>query len=186
MKQLSSRNTGIVQRCARWKKTKTARVSSQMYLRLAAFVAVVSMSGPCSAEPLRPDAAREFVVGKLFAFNCFEGTRGSGRIYSDGSVAGSIQLRGAGEPRYVTLPPSTLQVKGESYCASVAGIPFEPCFEVDRLNVEKFRGSLLGVRWAFCEFTKGSEPPATVDRARTARSSKPLSLAPPLMATRAN
>jgi hypothetical protein len=43
-------------------------------------------AGSACAESLTPDAARRFVAGKLFAFNCFDGSRGEGRIYDDGSV----------------------------------------------------------------------------------------------------
>ena len=49
-------------------------------------------------------SARQFVLGKLFAFNCFDGSRGAGRIYTDGSVIGNIQFRGNGAIRYVMLP----------------------------------------------------------------------------------
>jgi hypothetical protein len=40
----------------------------------------------------------------LFAFNCFDGSRGAGRIHGDGSVIGTIQFRGAGPARMVSLP----------------------------------------------------------------------------------
>ena len=71
-----------------------------MCVRIAAGLMVV-LGGmlPAWSGELSPDEARRFVVGKLFAFNCFEGTRGAGRIQSDGSVVGSIQLRGAGPVR---------------------------------------------------------------------------------------
>ena len=41
----------------------------------------------------RADEARHFIAGKQFAYQCFEGTNGNGRIYPDGSVAGYIQIR---------------------------------------------------------------------------------------------
>lgn len=157
-----------------------------MHLRVALIIFIVCGVQPCAAETLLPAAVRDFVIGKLFDFHCFEGTRGSGRIFTDGSVAGTIQLKGTGQPRNATLPAGTLQVKGGFYCASLAGIPFEPCFEVDRVNSEKFRGSLLGSRWAFCEFTKGIESPVVAYRARLSRSSKPLQLAPSLIARSPN
>ena len=147
-----------------------------MNLRVALCIALVGTAQPCAAEKLLPDAVRDFVAGKLFAFNCFEGTQGSGRIYDDGSVAGTIQIRGVGAPRYVVLPPGTLRVKGESYCASVPPIPFEPCFEVDRLTPRTFRGAVLGFDWAFCHFTK--EPPITINKTVRAQPSQPLSLSP--------
>src|SRR5262249_8240751 len=64
------------------------------------------------AETLSPDAARRFVAGKLFAFNCFDGSRGAGRIYGDGSVIGTIQFRGAGPVRAVWLPAGRLRERG--------------------------------------------------------------------------
>ena len=44
------------------------------------------------AEDLNPEQARAFVVGKLFSYTCFEGTAGSGRIFADGSVVGTIKI----------------------------------------------------------------------------------------------
>ncbi len=48
------------------------------------------------------------MVGKLFTYQCFEGTRGAGRITDNGSVAGTIQFRGNGSTRYAMLPHNTL------------------------------------------------------------------------------
>ena len=54
-----------------------------MVTRLAILVLIFLAAGPACAESLPPpDAARRFVAGKLFAFNCFDGSRGSGRIYA--------------------------------------------------------------------------------------------------------
>src|SRR6185437_9823733 len=60
---------------------------------------------PASAGEMSATEARHFIVGKMFHYTCFEGTRGQGRIYPDGSVAGSIQVRGSGSMRYAVLPP---------------------------------------------------------------------------------
>src|SRR5262245_7188968 len=103
-----------------------------MSVRLAIVVAVLAAVAPATAEQLNADAARNFIAGKLFAFNCFDGTRGAGRIYSDGSAIGSIQIKGNGPVRHVALPAGTLRVKGQSYCASLRGLPIEPCFNVNR------------------------------------------------------
>ena len=46
-------------------------------------LAVLTASHPALAQTMSASEARTFVVGKLFTFNCFEGTKGSGRIYSD-------------------------------------------------------------------------------------------------------
>ena len=140
--------------------------------------------GPGAAEPLNADAARQFIAGKVFAFNCFDGTRGAGRIYDDGSVAGNIQLRGNGQPRYVVLPPGTLRVKGQAYCASVRGLPIEPCFKVDQTDPQSFRGSISGLSFAYCDFTRGSPRPATV-RTSWRRPAAPLPLHAPMVTAEA-
>ena len=61
-----------------------------MIARFAVVVATLLAASLACAETLSPDAARRFVAGKLFAFNCFDGSRGTGRIYGDGSVIGGI------------------------------------------------------------------------------------------------
>ena len=68
---------------------------------------------------MKPEEARRFIAGKLFAFNCFEGTRGAGRIYADGSVSGSIQFGGSGPVRNVRLPAS--------FRGSISGLGFAYC-----------------------------------------------------------
>src|SRR5258705_13528701 len=109
-------------------------------LMMVALILLAAVSA--CAESLTPDAARRFVTGKLFAFNCFDGSRGAGRIYSDGSVNGTIQFRGAGPARAVWLPAGTLRVRGEVVCASLQGMPFEPCFHLEKTGERSFRGSL--------------------------------------------
>src|SRR5258708_36754333 len=98
-------------------------------------VVVVSLLAAVSAraEVLSPEAARRFVNGKLFAFNCFDGSRGAGRIYGDGSVIGTIQFRGAGPVRAVWLPAGTLRARGEAGCAAVPGKPFRPCVPAEQV-----------------------------------------------------
>src|SRR5438034_11557143 len=73
-----------------------------MIARFAVVVATMLAASLACAEPLSPDAARRFVAGKLFAFNCFDGSRGAGHIYGDGSVIGTIQFRGVGPARTVS------------------------------------------------------------------------------------
>jgi hypothetical protein len=119
-----------------------------------AFVVGLLAANSALAEPMTAEAARRFVAGKLFAFSCFDGSRGAGRIYSDGSVIGTIQLRGAGAVRSVWLPAGTLRVKGEAVCAAIQGMPFEPCFKLDRTGDQSFRGSVSGFGIAYCDFTR--------------------------------
>lgn len=125
-----------------------------MIARFAIVVVTLLAAGPASAEPMNADAARRFVTGKLFAFNCFDGSRGAGRIYGDGSVIGSIQVHGSGPVRSVWLPAGTLRVRGEAVCASLKGMPFEPCFNLNKMDDRSFRGAVSGMGFAYCDFTR--------------------------------
>jgi hypothetical protein len=125
-----------------------------MIARFAIAVVALLAAGAASAETMTADAARRFVAGKLFAFSCFDGSRGAGRIYADGSVIGTIQHRGAGPTKAVWLPAGTLRVKGESVCASLQGMPFEPCFNLERMDDRSFRGSVSGLGFLYCDFTR--------------------------------
>jgi hypothetical protein len=136
--------------------------------------AVPAMAGEMSA-----DEARRFVMGKMFNYTCFEGTRGTGRVATDGSVVGSIQFRGKGEVRYANLPAGTLRVKGESVCASLRGMPIEPCFNLERIDNNSFRGSISGLGFAYCEFTRHHGRPAV---AHASNRAEPLRLRPSLTA----
>lgn len=140
-----------------------------MLKRIAIIVLGLVASTPAFSEQLKPEEARKFVTGKLFAFNCFEGTRGAGRIYADGSVAGAVQFQGAGPVRNVRLPAGTLQVKPESVCASMKGMPFQPCFNLTKTDQASFRGALSGLGFAYCDFNRksGRVDLATVTRSRT-------------------
>ena len=138
---------------------------------MAVIVLGLLASTPAFAEELKPEEARRFIAGKLFAFNCFEGTRGAGRIYADGSVAGSVQFGGSGPVRNVRLPAGTLQVKPEAVCASMQGLPFQPCFNLQKIDQASFRGSISGLGFAYCEFNRksGRVDLATMTRSRAAK-----------------
>jgi hypothetical protein len=147
-----------------------------MIARFAIVVVTVLTTWPAFAQTMTADMARRFVMGKLFAFNCFDGSRGAGRIYADGSVIGTIQFRGAGPVRSVWLPAGTLRVRGDSYCAALKGMAFEPCFELSRTSSQSFRGSLSGFSLAYCDFTRRVSVAGIGPRARSAG---PQSLAAP-------
>jgi hypothetical protein len=123
-----------------------------MIVRYAVIVLTFLAFSPASAESLDAEAARHFVLGKLFAFTCFDGSRGAGRVYDDGSVLGVIQLHGLGPVRSASLPPGTLRVKGNTVCASHNSMPIEPCFDLTRTGDQSFRGSVLGLDTAYCDF----------------------------------
>jgi hypothetical protein len=126
-----------------------------MIARFAVAMVALLAAGPASAETMSPDTARRFVAGKLFAYNCFDGTRGAGRIFADGSVVGTIQVRGGGPMKSVWLPAGTLRVKGGTYCASLPGSVIEPCFNLDRTDDQSFRGSVTGLGFfMYCDFTR--------------------------------
>ncbi len=107
---------------------------------------------PALAGQMTADEARRFVNGKVFAFTCFDGTRGAGRILDDMGAAGAVQFAGAGPVRHLRLPGNTLQVRGQAVCASIKGIPFEPCFNLDKKDERSFRGSVSGMGFAYCDF----------------------------------
>jgi len=124
-----------------------------MLVRSAILLAGLSIVVPATAAEMKPEDAKRFVSGKVFAYTCFEGTTGQGRIHTDGSVIGTISIRGAA-PRYVVLPPNTIRVSSEAICASVRGVAFQPCFNVNQTSQASFRGSLSGFGFAYCDFVR--------------------------------
>src|SRR3982074_2346026 len=115
-------------------------------------VAAGAVIVPALAGQMSADEARRFVSGKVFAFTCFDGTRGAGRVLDDMGAAGAVQFSGAGPVRHLRLPGNTLQVRGQAVCASIKGIPFEPCFNLDKKDERSFRGSVSGMGFAYCDF----------------------------------
>jgi hypothetical protein len=111
-----------------------------------------ALIAPALAGMMTADEARRFVAGKVFAFTCFDGTRGAGRILDDMGAAGAVQFAGAGPVRHIRLPGNTLQIRGQAVCASIKGIPFEPCFNLDKMDERSFRGSVSGMGFAYCDF----------------------------------
>lgn len=144
-------------------------------LRVAACMVGLLAALPAFAGEMTAEEARHFVIGKTFTYSCFEGTRGQGRVRADGSVVGSIQFQGAGKVRYAVLPPHTLQVKGGAVCATLRGLPFEPCFNLDKHDDHSFRGAISGLGFAACEFTRRPTRTAKTDHS-------PLHLRPSLTA----
>jgi hypothetical protein len=143
-----------------------------MLMRSAIVLAGLGIALPAAAVELKPEDAKRFVSGKMFAYTCFEGTTGQGRIHTDGSVIGTISIRGAA-PRYVVLPPNTIRVSSESICASVRGSGFQPCFNVNQTSQASFRGSLSGFGFAYCDFVRVNS------RVQMARSNSKIKIAHP-------
>jgi len=115
-------------------------------------ITAAAMIAPALGGMMNADEARKFVAGKVFVFTCFDGTRGAGRILDDMGAIGSVQFSGSGPVRHIRLPGNTLQIRGQAVCASIKGIPFEPCFNLDRKDEVSFRGSVSGMGFAYCDF----------------------------------
>lgn len=139
-------------------------------LGFAALTSAAIAPAPAAAQQLTAEQAREFVLGRMFSFNCFEGSKGAGRVYPDGSVAGMITLRD-NAPRFVRLPPNTLRMRGENVCGFVKGMTFEPCFDLVKTGHNSFRGSLAGVQTMWCDFvgTGGDRPQVASRRSKSKR-----------------
>jgi hypothetical protein len=122
-------------------------------------VAIVSLLAfsPALAEDLDAEAARRFILGKLFAFTCADGTRGAARIYDDGSVIGTIQFHDSAQPRPIWLPSETLKLTGEAVCGSLNRI--EVCFALSKTSEQSFRASVTGLDFAYCDFTERVRTP---------------------------
>jgi hypothetical protein len=134
-----------------------------MNARYAIVIVGLVAASPAVAENLTADAARRFVAGKFFEFSCFDGSRGAGRIYGDGSVLGTIQIHGTGPVQSVSLPSGTLKIKGGAVCASLESMPIQPCFNINKVDDQRFRGSVSGLDFAYCDFTRR---PTVVARSR--------------------
>jgi hypothetical protein len=126
-----------------------------MIARVMILIASLLATAPAMAQSMSAEAAQRFVTGKLFSFSCFEGSRGLGQIYGDGSVIGTIQSGGSGPVRSFGLPPGTFKVRGDAVCATLKGLSFEPCFNLDRTGEQTFRASLTGFgSFAHCDFAR--------------------------------
>ena len=147
-----------------------------MLARIGILLAGLVVAIPAAAQEMNAEQARRFVVGKVFAYNCFDGTKGAGRIFADGSVAGTIQMGGNGASRFMTLPTNTLRVRGERVCASLKGMPFEPCFNLTRTDANSFRGAISGFGFAYCDFVRRGRGRSEMIRTVTRDHGRPLAL----------
>src|ERR1700687_2632505 len=95
---------------------------------LGAVTAGAVIAPALAGQMMNADEARRFVSGKVFAFTCFDGTRGAGRVFEDGGAAGAVQFSGSGPKGHKSLSGNTLTGPGHGVRASIKGIPFEPCF----------------------------------------------------------
>jgi len=121
-------------------------------VRIAVLGVAMLAATSASAQELAPDQARAFIAGKLFAYNCFDGTSGVGRIFADGSIIGTVLPPGSNTLRFATLPAGTIRVTRTSMCAHLPGLPIDPCFKVQKIDYHSFRGSISGLGFAYCDF----------------------------------
>jgi len=130
-----------------------------MMLRGVLAFAALSLAGSAHAgEYLKPEEAKLQLADKLFSYTCFEGTSGAGRIHADGSVVGTIRFQGRGPSHFVALPANTIRVSSASICASMQGLLFQPCFNVEKIDDLTYRGSISGFGFAYCEFKRRGAP----------------------------
>jgi hypothetical protein len=151
-----------------------------MFVRVAIVCACVLGAASAVAEELGPEEARAFVVGKLFAYNCFDGTVGVGRIFPDGSVVGTIRPRGQSQVRFAALPAGTIKVSGNAMCAHLPGLPIEPCFKVEKIDYKSFRGSLSGLNFAYCDFYQRNPRSRLISSTPVPSQPTPIATASPL------
>jgi hypothetical protein len=52
------------------------------------------------------------------------------------------------------MPLGTLRVGGGRVCASLPRSIMQPCFYLERTNDNSFRGSISGLSFAYCDFTR--------------------------------
>ena len=93
-----------------WRRRLRVRMEIADGKRCVVVFACVLGAVSAIAEELGPEQAKAFVAGKLFAYTCFDGTVGTARILSDGSVVGTIRPEARGDARFITLPPGTIKV----------------------------------------------------------------------------
>ena len=53
-------------------------------------------------------------------------------------------------------------MKDGSVCATLKGLPIEPCFRVTKVDEYTFRGAISGLGFAYCEFTRRPTRSASV------------------------
>lgn len=130
-----------------------------MRIGFLAIAAVIFAVTPARAdEALGAKAARAFVAGKLFSYQCFDGTTGVGRIHHNGAVAGTIRVYGKDPTRHIRLPVNTVYEDGDQICATIKGLPISPCFVITKTSATTFRGAVSGMGFMYCDFARGGRP----------------------------
>jgi hypothetical protein len=136
----------------------------------------LAASAATAEEVMNASAARAFVAGRLFSYTCFDGTEGSGRIFNDGSAMGTVRPGGRSATRYIQLPANTLYVNGDRICATLRGMPWDPCFNLTRTSDAGFRGAVSGLGFMYCDFSRGRARVFARRRGPTAAAQAPAPL----------
>ena len=120
---------------------------------------------PVLATEMQPLEAKRFIVGKSWSYRCFDGTKGSGRAFADGSISGTIQEGGAGPTRTELLPAGTIKVGADLICAPGRRLMgfITPCFTVRQRDAQSFRGSISWLPFLFCDFVRTNRGQATLN-----------------------
>ena len=113
----------------------------------ASALMALGSGGIAAAEDLRPEQARTFVVDKLFDYTCFDGTAGMVRIFSDGSVVGTIRS-GQGETRFTALPEGTIRVDEQIHVRVPGEFAVRDLFPGGKIRLPQL--SRFDCRFEFC------------------------------------
>ena len=124
----------------------------------------VSSSARCSTTPVSKARAAQ------------------GRVNSDGSVAGSIQVQGSGSGALRASASQHAPGEGRVRLRLVRGLPIQPCFNLERTSDDSFRGSISGLGFAYCEFTRNGGRTIVAHSLHRSNSAHPLGLRPSLTA----
>jgi hypothetical protein len=158
------------------RNTMVNETGKTMLVRIAAIAIGLVAVLPAKAGELKYDEAKRLIAGKVFSYQCFDGTTGAGRIRADGSVAGTIRMQGAGATRFVSFPAGTMHNRSGSICASVKGLFLAPCFRVEQVSEHVFRGSISGFSFAYCNFVGRGH---RLEIARSGRGTEAAAAVPP-------
>jgi len=74
-----------------------------------------------------------------------------------GEVLGLIGPNGSGKTTLLNLVAGTIRADGMRMCAHLSGLPITPCFRVQRIDDNSFRGSISGLDFAYCNFNQHTQ-----------------------------
>ena len=66
------------------------------------------------------------------------------------------------------------------------GLPLQPCFNLERTSASSFRGSVSGLGFAYCDFTRPSSRTTVAHSVQRTQTAQPLGLRPSLAADNNN